>query len=164
MGRMRKKRQPEVAVATNETSIPETASVEPSPAVASEAELGALSAEMKLEINEPLVFKLAFLEERLQHAANLVTLKHKIYDERLTQIKLERHNVLAELEREHIRLNQAIKQLREELEAKHGIVLSEYGYDDETGTLKKLPGEAAKKPAPPAEEVAPSTEAGVTRH
>jgi len=91
------------------------------------------------EIAEPLVFKLAYLEERKAHLTNLAMLRMKVFDERMQQLKYERRTELEKIEHEQVRISEALKALRQEIEAKHNIKLEEYAYNDETGNLVRLP-------------------------
>lgn len=93
---------------------------------------------MPNEIEDPgAVFKLAFLDSergRLQTQALLVKQEG---DQNIKAMQLQYQNAINELQRQIREVDAKIKEHRDHIEAKHGIALRSYNYDDETGVLKK---------------------------
>ena len=84
------------------------------------------------------VFKLAYLEERKKNATLLMELRRKMYDERITALKQERHATVEAIAREVAAVDGLLIQARHDIEQKHAIDLKHYAYDDELGVLRKV--------------------------
>jgi len=93
---------------------------------------------MPNEIEDPgAVFKLAFLDSergRLQTRALLVKQEG---DQNIKAMQIQYQNAINELQKQIREVDTKIKEHRDYIEAKHGIALRSYNYDDETGVLKK---------------------------
>jgi hypothetical protein len=101
------------------------------------------------EIEDPTnVLRLALFEERITRANVERQFKRMLYDMRVRDIKNEAKMVEDQLKLQEAQTRRDLGVLREELEARHGIKLNEYGYDEVTGKLTKLPPDAVTPPKP----------------
>lgn len=93
---------------------------------------------MPNEIEDPgKVFRMAWLDSRLQTVRTQIQLVIKTFDERLRDITTRKTNDVLTLQAQERELVQALKDQRDELEKQYGIALKSYNYDDITGVLKK---------------------------
>jgi hypothetical protein len=94
------------------------------------------------KISDPnAVFKLAMYSERLYRIDFETKLRIKNIDERIQQSKYERQALMQNYENTKTALMHTITTAKEALEKKHGINMTEWGYDDESGELVKHPEE-----------------------
>lgn len=99
------------------------------------------------EIEDPAaVLRLALLEERITHANVERQFRRLLYEIKLRDVKNEAKTVDAQLEMMGTQCRQGLTALQKEIEAKYGIKLYEYGYDEATGKLTKLPPSAVTPP------------------
>jgi thioredoxin-like negative regulator of GroEL len=96
-----------------------------------------------IEIVDPAsVFKLALLQERISNTNTERLYKRLLYEIKLRDLKNEAKTVDSQLDLQALQGQRDVVSLQKEVEAKYGIKLSEYGYDDVTGKLTKLPPSA----------------------
>lgn len=100
------------------------------------------------EISEPLlVLRLALIEERITRTNIDRVYKRLLYDLKLRDLRNEAKMIDNELELQGTRNRGELAAIKKDIEAKYDIKLQEYGYDEDTGKLTKLPpGAVSKKP------------------
>jgi hypothetical protein len=92
------------------------------------------------------VLRLALLEERITHANIARQFRRLVYELKLRDLKNEAKLVDSQLEMQGTQFRQDLAGLQREIEIKYGIKLFEYGYDEVTGKLTKLPPGAVTPP------------------
>jgi len=101
-----------------------------------------------IEIVDPgAVFKLALLQERVSNTNTERLYKRLLYEIKMRDLKNEAKVVDSQLEMQGLQARKDIAMLQKEVEARYGIKLCEYGYDESTGKLTKLPASAVTQKA-----------------
>lgn len=91
------------------------------------------------EIPDARVFQLAYLEKCAVEADLQIQVRKSAYETRIQVLRNELNGIVRQWEATQKRSLRKIKDIRRDIEEDYGIVLSQWGYNDETGVLEKLP-------------------------
>jgi len=96
-------------------------------------------------IPDARVFHLMYLEKCAIEASLQIQVRRTAYERRIEALKQELNNVVRQWENTQKKSVRRISDVRRELENDYGIYMDQWGYDEETGVLRRLPQEAEQE-------------------
>ena len=90
-------------------------------------------------IPDPRVFHLMYLEKCAVEASLQIQVRKNAYTSRIEVLKQELINIVRQWEDTQKKSIRKISDIRREFENDYGIYFNQWGYDEETGSLTKLP-------------------------
>ena len=96
-------------------------------------------------IPDPRVFRMMYLEKCALEAALQIQVRKSAYESRMQALKAELNNVVRQWEDTQRKSIRKISDVRREVEEDYGIHMNQWGYDEDTGVLKRIPEEALQE-------------------
>lgn len=94
-------------------------------------------------IEDIRTLRLMYLDKSVLEAVLQAQLQRNAYEQRIQALKNDMSAVIKGWEQKQKLITRKIVELRKELEEDYGIIMSQWGFDDETATLLKLPQQEA---------------------